>query len=302
MRAAEREFITLNPAQPKTLAAGSNDIFRLPMRGYFSANGGANWGGVDLPLPPPKGSNGIDFGSDPTLAFDTRGNLFYGYIVVFFGNGAGVNGTEMAVARSKDGGKTYPFVTYFSVEGGSNHFNDKPMMTADTNANSPFRDNIYIAWDAAVGGSTGGGIRVGSSSDHGATFNVTRADDPSGPGRSIGTSPAVGPNGQLMSLGTITSRMLLPSIAPWTAAKLGRSKGRSPGKRSHSILVSRLNLFGALWFIPCSMSIAQAGRTGAGSIVPGWIKHRRARPTFICRFPMTRACIGHDARLLPINC
>src|ERR1051325_4794044 len=70
-------FITLNPSKPKVLAAGSNEIFRLPMRGYFSANGGSSWGGVDLPLPPPKGANGIDFGSDPSLAFDTRGNVFY---------------------------------------------------------------------------------------------------------------------------------------------------------------------------------------------------------------------------------
>ena len=190
-------FITLNPSKPKNLAAGSNEIFRLPMRGYFSSNGGSSWGGVDLPLPPAKGANGIDFGSDPTLAFDTRNNLFYGYIVVYFGNGAGVNGSEMAVGRSTDGGKTYPSATFFSFEGGSNHFNDKPMITADTNINSPLRDNVYIAWDAAAGGSTGGGIRVGSSTDHGATFTVTRADDPSGPGRSIGTSPAVGPNGEL---------------------------------------------------------------------------------------------------------
>src|SRR5215470_1770427 len=190
-------FITINPSQPKALAAGSNEIFRLPMRGYFSSNGVAGWGGVDLPLPPPKGANGIDFGSDPSLAFDTRGNLFYGYIVVFFGNGSGINGTEMAVARSTDGGKTYPSVTFFAFEGGENHFNDKPMITADTNLNSPFRDNIYIAWDAAAGGSTGGGIRVATSSDHGATFTVTRADDPSGPGRSIGASPVVGPNGEL---------------------------------------------------------------------------------------------------------
>src|SRR5437868_13128903 len=29
-------FITLNPNHPRTLAAGSNEIFRLPMRGYFS--------------------------------------------------------------------------------------------------------------------------------------------------------------------------------------------------------------------------------------------------------------------------
>lgn len=190
-------FITLNPSRPKTLAAGSNEIFRLPMRGYFSSNGGTSWGGVDLPLPPPIGANGIDFGSDPTLAFDTTGNLFYGYIVVYFSNGSGINGTGMAVARSIDGGMTYPSVSFFSFEGGQNHFNDKPMITADTNSNSPFRDNVYIAWDAASGGSIGGGIRVGSSTDHGATFTITRADDPSGPGRSIGTSPSVGPNGEL---------------------------------------------------------------------------------------------------------
>ena len=121
-------FITINPSRPKALAAGSNEIFRLPMRGYFSSDGGASWGGVDLPLPPAIGTNGIDFGSDPTLAFDTRGNLFYGYIVVFFGNGSGINGSEMAVARSTDGGKTYPSVSFFSFEGGSNHFNDKPMI------------------------------------------------------------------------------------------------------------------------------------------------------------------------------
>src|SRR5437588_10838053 len=42
-------FITLNPAQPRILAAGSNEIFRLPMRGYCSSNGGTNWGGVVLP-------------------------------------------------------------------------------------------------------------------------------------------------------------------------------------------------------------------------------------------------------------
>src|SRR4029434_2697649 len=103
-------------------------------------------------------------------------------IVVYFGNGAGINGTEMAVARSTDGGKTYPSVTFFAFEGGENHFNDKPMITADTNLNSLYRDNVYIAWDAAAGGSTAGGIRVATSSDHGATFTVTRADNPSGQG------------------------------------------------------------------------------------------------------------------------
>src|SRR5690349_963105 len=73
-------FITINPASPKMLAAGSNEIFRDPMRGYFSADGGTTWGGVDAPLPPPlQGTNDIRFGSDPSLVFDSRGNLFYSY-------------------------------------------------------------------------------------------------------------------------------------------------------------------------------------------------------------------------------
>lgn len=191
-------YITINPASTANLAAGSNEIFRLPMRGYASFNGGGSWSGVDLPLPPAlPGAGSFRFGSDPTLAFDTQGNLYYGYIVVFFSSGGSITGTEMAVARSTDGGLTYPNVTYFSFDSGSNHFNDKPMITVDTNPASPFKDNVYIAWDAASGGSTSGGIRVATSSDHGATFTITRADNPFGQGRAIGAVPFVGPKGEL---------------------------------------------------------------------------------------------------------
>ena len=193
-------FIAINTRNPSNIAGGSNEIFRLPMRGYFSTDGGAHWGGVDLPLPPPIGTNGIDFGSDPGLAFDSSGNLYYSYIVVFFsaglGNGA-INGTELAVARSVDGGKTYPQVTFFDFSGGQNHFNDKPMVTADTTLTSPFRDNVYVAWDAASGGSGGGGVRVARSTDRGLSFTTTRVDNPNGPGRSIGASVTTGPAGQV---------------------------------------------------------------------------------------------------------
>src|SRR5215468_759856 len=188
-------FMAINTARPGALAAGSNEIFRDPMRAYASGDGGASWSGTDAPLPPPIG-NGIRFGSDPSLAFDTRGNLFYSYIVVFFGNGNGINGTEMAVAKSSDGGKSFPGATFFSFSGGSDHFNDKPMITADSSSRSPFKDRIYVAWDAANGGSGGGGIRVAYSSDRGATFTTTRADGPNGPARSIGAVPFVGPGGE----------------------------------------------------------------------------------------------------------
>lgn len=191
-------YITLNTSKPKNLAGGSNEIFRLNMRAYASFDNGSSWTGVDAPLPPPpNGTNSIRFGSDPSLVFDSRGNLFYSYIVVFFGNGNGVNGSELAVAKSSDGGKSFPGATFFSFSGGSDHFNDKSMITADTNPGSPFRDNIYVAWDASSGGSSGGGIRVAHSADHGGSFTVTRADSSSGPGRSIGAVPFVGPNGEL---------------------------------------------------------------------------------------------------------
>jgi hypothetical protein len=224
-------YITINTANPKQLAAGSNEIFRDPMRGYWSADGGKTWGGVDLPLPPPIGANGIRFGSDPTLAFDSRGNLFYGYIVVFFGSGNGVNGSQMGVARSTDGGKTYPLANFFSFSGGSDHFNDKPMITADANINSPFRDNVYIAWDAASGGSaSGGGVRVARSSDHGVTFTITRADDPKGPGRAIGAVPFVGPNGEIYlawndyAANTIAFSRSFDGGATWDAQSVIASK------------------------------------------------------------------------------
>ncbi len=192
-------YITLNTVRPKVLAGGSNEIFRDPMRGYFSSDGGLTWGGVDAPLPPPlQGTNDSRFGSDPSLVFDTRGNLFYSYIVVFFGGGNGVDGSEMAVARSTDGGQSYGQVNFFAFQNGSNHFNDKPMITADTNATSPFRDNIYVAWDASAGGNTtAGGMLLARSTDHGASFSMTRVDNPSGPGQGIGAVPFVGPNGEV---------------------------------------------------------------------------------------------------------
>jgi len=192
-------YITLNPASSKSLAAGSNEIFRDPMRGYFSTDSGSTWGAVDVPLPPPlQGTNDTRFGSDPSLVFDSRGNLFYSYIVVYFGAGNGVDGSQMAVARSTDGGKSYPQLTLFGFQSGSNHFNDKPMITADAIPASPFRDRVYVAWDAASGGNaTDGGIRLARSSDAGATFSVARVDNPSGPGQGIGAVPFVGPNGEV---------------------------------------------------------------------------------------------------------
>lgn len=110
--------IAINPSNPSQIVAGSNEIFRLPMRGYFSSDGGNTWGGVDLPLPPPINARGFDFGSDPGVAWDTRGNAYYSYIVVFVSPTGTITGSEVAVARSADAGHTWT-ATYFNKSGGT---------------------------------------------------------------------------------------------------------------------------------------------------------------------------------------
>src|SRR3954449_2104041 len=95
------------------------------------------------------------------------------------------------------------------------------MIAFNTNPASPFRDSVYVAWDAASGGSTGGGVRFARSVDHGATFTVTRIDDPRGPGRAIGAVPFVGPNGEVYvawndyAANTIASNRSLDGGATW---------------------------------------------------------------------------------------
>src|SRR5712692_1846568 len=196
--------ITVNPNNPSILVGGSNEIVRLPMRGYFSSDGGKSWGAVDLPLPPAATTNGTDFGSDPAVAFDTRGNVYYAYIVVFFNRFfASIQGTEMAVARSTDGGKTWPQVTFFNFNSGTGKFNDKPYIAVDTNPNSPFRDSVYVAWDNASfnagKSSANNALLFARSTDGGQTFNSPIAVNTltGGPSSVIGADPFVGPNGEV---------------------------------------------------------------------------------------------------------
>jgi hypothetical protein len=257
-------YIAINPSHPRAVGAGSNEIFRLPMRGYSSGDGGSSWRGVDLPLPPAlSGTNDTRFGSDPSLAFDTRGNLYYSYIVVFFGNGSGVDGTEMAVARSTDGGQSYPDVTYFVFATGGDHFNDKPMITADSSVSSPYRDNVYVAWDAASGGSAEGGIRVGHSSDQGASFTVTRADGPSGPSQGIGAVPFTGPNGELYVAWSdyhahnISFNRSIDAGATWDNPVI-----IAPEKLSFEALIPAEEFRGALVYPACAADLSTGAHRG----------------------------------------
>jgi hypothetical protein len=192
--------IAINPANTKNVIAGANEIQRLPMRAMYSTDGGKNFTGVDLPLPPPRTQNGFDFGSDPGVAFDADGNAYYSYIIVWFSAGGSINGTAMAVARSHDNGATWD-ATYFNPQTGDGQFNDKPMITVDTG--SAHHNRIYVAWDNATGNSSseknGNNVILSYSDDGGVTFSTPVSVSGPFTGRTggIGADPYVTANGDV---------------------------------------------------------------------------------------------------------
>jgi BNR repeat protein len=190
--------IAINPANTQNVIAGSNEIQRLPMRAMYSADGGQTFTGVDLPLPPARTNNGFDFGSDPGLAFDADGNAYYSYIVVFFGKGGGINGTEMAVAHSTDGGASWN-ATFFNPQTGNGQFNDKPMIAVDTG--TAHHNRVYVAWDNSTGSSSsdknGNNVLLSYSDDGGVTFSqpVSVSGPFTGKTGGIGADPYVTADG-----------------------------------------------------------------------------------------------------------
>jgi hypothetical protein len=213
--------IAINPADTSNVIAGSNEIQGLPMRAMFSEDGGATFTGVDLPLPPPRTRNGFDFGSDPGVAFDSDGNAYYSYIVVFFSTGGSINGTEMAVAHSTDGGATWS-ATYFNPQTGQGQFNDKPMITVDTGTGGLHHHNrVYVAWDNATGGGNssskknGNNVLLSYSDDGGLTFSnpVSVSGDFVGRTGGIGADPYVTPSGVLHVAWQDYAHLLLTDVS-----------------------------------------------------------------------------------------
>lgn len=270
--------IAINPNNGAQLAAGANEIDRLPMRGYFSSDGGQTWGGVDLPLPPARTNNGFDFGSDPGLAWDTRGNVYYSYIVVFFSAGGAINGTEMAVAKSTDGGQTWPSsqVAYFAPQSGTASFDDKPMITVDTNPLSPHTDTIYVAWDHAsfVNGKPSStiAILVSHSSDGGATFStpVPASSTAAGPKAVIGADPFVAPDGAVhVAWHDVQNNLLLESSSVDGGLSFGPSHLIAPTQVAFDIAIPAMSSRRALLYPACGAD-ASAG-PNRGTLYCSWM-------------------------------
>src|SRR3989442_8835682 len=176
-----------NPKNPLNLIASSNDEIGLPactdttpsscpftagvsVSGFYASfDGGLTWpcqGLIDL-----SAFGEYAFG-DPSQAFDSRGNAYYGTLAFPFPPtpdqlATGLN-ADFFVAKSTNGGCTYDSAAL--VSGASPAiFDDKDAITADANQASPFRDNVYAAWTKFTRG--GDQIVFSRSTDRGATWS-----------------------------------------------------------------------------------------------------------------------------------
>jgi hypothetical protein len=278
--------IAINPSAASQIVAGSNEIFRLPMRGYFSADGGTSWGAVDLPLPPPLTTNGTDFGSDPSVAWDTHGNVFYAYIVVFFSsgfpNGVAINGTEMAVARSSDGGRTWTS-TYFALQKGQTKFNDKPYIAVDDNPSSPHRDTVYVAWDRFGGSSSSSnGVLVSHSTDGGRSFSapVFASSTASGPKGDIGADPFVGPDGTVhVAWHDVQNNAIAEASSTDGGQSFGSTHTIAPTEVAFAIAIPAQASRGALVYPACGADSSTG--PSRGTLYCSWMDETAANGTDI---------------------
>jgi len=126
----------------------------------FTNDGGQTWtfGGF-VPTSNPSSQT-----ADPALAADADGNFYYSYIEDVV-QGTSVVRTDLVVAKSTDGGRTFP--TRSVALAGENP--DKDYIGVDAWATSRFRGNVYVAWTGFP--LTGGQIQVATSRDGGLTWS-----------------------------------------------------------------------------------------------------------------------------------
>jgi hypothetical protein len=203
-RRQAEETIQLNPLDERNMVAGQNDS-RIGFNhcGYdWTFNGGRTWGDQVPPFWQFQLLDGhtSDACSDPTVAFDSRGNVYVGG--VFFDIASDANAVLVMKSNAPNGGAFYHspnpaggFQEYRDLPVGvvandAVEFNDKELMTADAHVSSPKRDNVYMTWTKfnTAGHSP---IYFSQSTDGGATWSA--GIEISGSNPAICTVPTVGP-------------------------------------------------------------------------------------------------------------
>jgi hypothetical protein len=163
--------IAIDPNNPNRVVAAANDYVTRTLActvngtpcsalgegssgTYFSNDGGQTWCCASTDPGNPgtliQGINKLtggqyDAGGDPSLAFDSRGNVFYA------GLGFDRTAPPNTVAVNKgtfDGGGTLTWgaPVFINPTTSPSTLNDKEWIAADWHVASPFRDRVYVSW------------------------------------------------------------------------------------------------------------------------------------------------------------
>jgi len=174
---------------------------------YFSNDGGTSWccastdpAHLGTLIPGVERLTGgiYDAGGDPSVAFDSRGQVFYA------GLGFDRTAPPNTVAVNKgtfdgSGNLTWAAPTFINQTTSPSTLNDTEWIAVDHNVASPFRDRIYVAWtrflfNADTGAYVQSPISEVHSSDGGKTFSSPQLIA----GNVLygqGSHPTVGPDG-----------------------------------------------------------------------------------------------------------
>jgi hypothetical protein len=203
-RRQAEEMVQINPLNENNIIAGQNDS-RIGFNhcGYdWSFDGGKNWGDQVPPFWQFQLLDGhtADACSDPTGAWDSRGNAYVGGVifdvvsdanaVVVMKSNAGNGGAFYHSPNPAGGFQEYRDTPVGVVANDIVDFNDKELMTADSNASSPKRDNVYMTW-TLFNAANHSPIQFSQSTDGGATWSPRV--EISGVNPAICTVPVVGP-------------------------------------------------------------------------------------------------------------
>ncbi len=153
--------IAVDPRNSSIIVAGAQD-YRLLATGwhrwhgyYRSTDGGATWSQGLLPgFPTDNSVQGLgsflhrsNATSDPVLAFDRLGDVYYAGLVFNISSSGAISGETAFVAKFTNDGATYSGATL--ITGVSDA--DKPWIAVD-NSGGLNDGNVYVAFDATLGG------------------------------------------------------------------------------------------------------------------------------------------------------
>ncbi len=232
-RRQAEESVAIDPTNPNHVVAGQNDS-RIGFNHCgidFSFNRGQRWGDM---IPPfwqfiLLDGHTTDACSDPTSAFDSQGNAYFGGII--FDVFAAANAVVVTKSNAAFGGTFYHTpnsalsfqelrdnpLGVVANDNDPNIFNDKEFMNADANPTSPKRDNVYMTWTrfdfgTGVGVGAHSPILFSQSTNGGATWSagieISGANaaictifsgeaNPNACDQDQGSWPEVGPDGTL---------------------------------------------------------------------------------------------------------